>query len=138
MKIEMFIGMFLIHYIFMSYIHINRTEDFTNSIGKLYITIIIGLCMVILDICTTPKFDKQHFFFFLFLTLVIIFFYKIQFGMGEKNYLREMIEHHSMAVLTSKNILEKTKNPEVIKLATTILTTQEKEIADMKYLLKSI
>ena len=60
----------------------------------------------------------------------------MQFGIDEKNYLREMIEHHSMAILTSQRILEKAKNPAVTNFATHILTTQEKEIDDMKYLLK--
>jgi uncharacterized protein (DUF305 family) len=49
-----------------------------------------------------------------------------------------MIEHHSMALLTSQNILEKTKNPALVNLATKIVVNQEQEIADMRYLLKSI
>lgn len=135
---HMFIGMFIIQYIFMSYVNVNHVEDFTNSIGKIYMSTIMGLFMVLLDIFTTTPFNKHHFIIFFSLLLGCIFCYKIQFGIGEQNYLREMIEHHSMALLTSKNILEKTKNPAVINLATTILITQEKEIADMKYLLKSI
>lgn len=99
---------------------------------------IMGLFMVLFDICTTSPFNIHSFFIFFSLLLVVVFCYKIQFGIGAKNYLREMIEHHSMALLTSKNILEKTKNPAVINLATHILITQEKEIDDMKYLLKSI
>jgi uncharacterized protein (DUF305 family) len=43
-----------------------------------------------------------------------------------------------MALLTSKNILEKTKNPAINNLATKILTTQENEIEDMRYILKNI
>ena len=76
--------------------------------------------------------------FITLLILLFIYLYRIQFGIDDKNYIREMIEHHSMALLTSKNILEKTKNPAVTNLATTILLTQKKEIEDMRYLLKSI
>jgi uncharacterized protein (DUF305 family) len=47
-----------------------------------------------------------------------------------------MIEHHSMAILTSDEILQKTKSERVKKLAETIVTTQEKEIEYMKQLLK--
>jgi uncharacterized protein (DUF305 family) len=54
----------------------------------------------------------------------------------DKDYLEEMIEHHSMAILTSDEILQKTKSKRVKKLAESILTTQEKEIEYMKQLLK--
>ena len=138
MEIEMFIGMFIIQYVFMSYIQANRTANVKNSIGKVYMCTMMSLFMVLLDIILNPMFDKMHFFAVLSLLLVVVFCYKIQFGVDEKNYLREMIEHHSMAILTSKGILEKTKNPAVINFATQILTTQEKEINDMEYLLKSI
>jgi len=49
-----------------------------------------------------------------------------------------MIEHHSMALLTSKQILKKTKNSVISNFATKILTTQEKEIDDMHYMLRNI
>ena len=70
--------------------------------------------------------------------MFFIYLYRNQYGIDEKNYIREMIEHHSMALLTSKNILEKTENPAVIDFATKILVGQENEIADMRNLLKSI
>jgi uncharacterized protein (DUF305 family) len=54
----------------------------------------------------------------------------------DKDYLEEMIEHHSMAILTSDEILQKTKSERVKKLAETIVTTQEKEIDYMKQLIK--
>ena len=46
-----------------------------------------------------------------------------------------MIEHHSMALLTSDEILQKTQSERVRKLATNIVTTQEAEIKYMKQLL---
>jgi uncharacterized protein (DUF305 family) len=47
-----------------------------------------------------------------------------------------MIEHHSMAILTSNKILEKTDNYNVAKLAKDILQKQQDEIIIMKDLLK--
>ena len=138
MMLYMFIGMFLFQYFISSYIMSNRMENITNSTGKIYMCIIMGLFMVLLDMILGPMFNAQHFTIIFGLTLVFIYLYRIQFGVDEKNYIREMIEHHSMALLTSKNILEKTKNPAVINFATGILVGQEKEIADMRYLLKSI
>jgi uncharacterized protein (DUF305 family) len=46
-----------------------------------------------------------------------------------------MIEHHSMALLTSEQILEKTQSEKIRKLATNIVDTQQAEINYMKQLL---
>ncbi len=134
----MFIGMFLIQYIIMGFVMTDRLDNINHSTGKIYMGIIMGLFMVLLDMLLGPMFNVQHFTMMFGLTLVFIYLYRIQFGVDDKNYIREMIEHHSMALLTSKNILEKTKNPAVINYATKILVSQENEIADMNYLLKSI
>jgi len=138
MSIEMFIGMFIFQYVFSSYIMTDQTQNITNSLGKVYMCTIMGLFMVILGLMMNPKFNLPHFLFFALLLSLTILMYKTQFGIGDKDYLREMIEHHSMALLTSKNILDKTKNPAVANFATRILVGQEKEIDDMRYLLKSI
>lgn len=138
MMLYMFIGMFLIQYIIMGFIMTDRLDNINHSTGKIYMSIIMGLFMVLLDMLLWPMFNVQHFTIIFGLTLVFIYLYRIQFGVDEKNYIREMIEHHSMALLTSKNILEKTKNPGVINFASKILVGQENEIEDMQYLLKSI
>jgi hypothetical protein len=116
----------------------NQLDNITNSLGKIYMCTIMGLFMVVLDICLQDKFNPNHFGLLLGLTLFFIYLYRLQVGVDDKNYLHEMIEHHSMALLTSKNIVEKTKNPAVHNLATKIIATQENEIEDMRYLLKSI
>ena len=138
MLVYMFIGMFLIQYCVSSYIASNQREHVTNSLGKIYMCVIMGLFMVFIDILLSDKFNGQLFGLITGLILVFIYLYRIQFGIDDKNYLREMIEHHSMALLTSKQILEKTKNSAVNNFATKILVNQEQEIADMRYLLKSI
>ncbi len=53
---------------------------------------------------------------------------------NDKDYLSEMIEHHSMALLTSEQILEKTQSERVRNLATSIVETQQAEINYMKQL----
>ena len=71
-----------------------------------------------------------------FMLCVFIYLYRNQIYIEDKDYLEEMIEHHSMAILTSDEILQKSKSERVKKLAETILTTQEKEIEYMKQLIK--
>jgi hypothetical protein len=75
-----------------------------------------------------------------FLSLIALFWYlyRNQVGVDERNYLNEMIEHHSMAILTSEKILEKSSNYKVRRLATQIVSLQNQEINEMKGLVKSI
>ena len=49
-----------------------------------------------------------------------------------------MIEHHSMALLTSGQILEKTQSDRVRKLAENIVSSQEAEIKYMKQLVATM
>jgi hypothetical protein len=68
---------------------------------------------------------------------IFIYLYRNQIGIGDKQYLEEMIEHHSMALLTSSRILEKTNNYNVAKLAKNILQKQQDEIIEMQSVLQS-
>ena len=47
-----------------------------------------------------------------------------------------MIEHHSMAVFMSDEILKKTDNYDIAKLAKNIIQTQNDELRNMTNLLK--
>ena len=133
----MFISMFIIQYVFMSFIMTNRIENITNSLGKIYISIMMGLSMIIVMNFMSSS-DANETITYIALLFAFIFLYKIQFGINDTNYLREMIEHHSMALLTSKQIREKTKNSSVNDLAQRIIHTQEKEIQEMKNIIKML
>ena len=91
--------------------------------------------MVLAGILTNLRMNLTSFTIVSALLLGSIYLYKIQYGITEKEYLKEMIEHHSMALLTSKNILQKTQNPMVSNFAAKIYNTQEKEIKEMAVLL---
>jgi len=52
--------------------------------------------------------------------------------------LEEMIEHHSMALLTSNQILEKSDDYNVIGLAKQIISQQKEEIQKMRGLIMKI
>lgn len=59
-------------------------------------------------------------------------------GNIDRDFLNQMIPHHEGAVAMSENILKYTANSEVKKLAQGIITNQQKQIAEMKQLLKTI
>ncbi|OOQ61984.1 DUF305 domain-containing protein [Mucilaginibacter pedocola] len=58
---------------------------------------------------------------------------RTQTPIGDVQYMKGMIPHHSIALMTSKNA--NLKDPEVKKLAQGIIQAQEKEIAEMKRIL---
>jgi hypothetical protein len=138
----MFIVSFIIHYILMSAIMSNNISNITNSIGKAYLAIIMGLFMVIVEIAMHDShynvFSTRYYVIFVTLLFLFIYFYKIQYAIKDRQYLEEMIEHHSMAILTSNRILEKTNSYDVSKIAKNILQTQTDEISEMKKMLKNI
>ena len=135
----MFFGSFFIQYYFMPPIMVNNRIYITNNIGKAYMSIIMALFMVFLE---TIMHDSQyHVFTFklyiiIFLSLALfIYLYKKQIAINDKQYLEGMIEHHSMALLTSEEIVKKTDNYEITKLAKNIIQQQQDEINLMRELL---
>ena len=75
------------------------------------------------------------------MTIIIIYCIRNQVFIDETQYIKGMIPHHSMAVLMSKQLLEKTNNDiyndihitnEIQNLAQHIINTQENEINFMK------
>jgi hypothetical protein len=135
----MFFGSFLIQYFIMSRIMTNKKEDITKSRGKIYMSLIMATLMCLLEILMHDiynfMFSWYYYVFFFILLIAIIFIYKKQLFIDDKNYLEEMIEHHSMALLTSNQIIDKTTDDKVKLIANNIIKTQEREIEQMKLLL---
>lgn len=136
----MTIGSFIIQIFIMSFIMTNSYNNITFSIGKFYISVIMALFMGILEVLMYDiHMGFVSLFYYLplmFVLFIFIYLYRTQEFINDKDYLQEMIEHHSMALLTSDEILQKTKSEKVKKLAETILINQEKEIEYMKQLVK--
>jgi len=138
----MFVGSFIIQYIFMSAIMSNNTSNITNSLGKVYLATIMGLFMVIIEIAMRDMqyggFNVMYYSIFGGLLALFIYFYRTQYAIKDRQYLEEMIEHHSMALLTSNQILKKTDSYNVSKIAKNIIQTQKDEILEMRNLLKNM
>ncbi len=139
--IVMFIGSFIIQYFAMPPIMVSNTMYITNNIGKAYLSTIMGLSMVILEIMMH---DHQYhvismnlYVVFFGLLAVFIYLYRIQAAINNKQYLAGMIEHHSMALHTSEEILKKTDNYHVAKLAKNIISQQTDELRTMRELISS-
>ena len=136
----MMIGSFIIQLFFMSSIMTNSYKNITFSVGKFYMATIMALLMGLLEVLMFDFHMKTlslgYYLSLFFILVVFIYLYRNQVYIEDKDYLNEMIEHHSMALLTSEEILQKTKSERVKKLAENIISTQEKEIQYMQQLLK--
>jgi hypothetical protein len=136
----MMIGSFIIQFIVMSCIMTNSYKNITFSVGKFYMSVIMALLMGLLEVFMFDvhmRIISLYYYLILFFILsIFIYLYRNQIYIEDKDYLKEMIEHHSMAILTSDEILQKTQSERIKKLSETILTTQEKEIEYMRQLIK--
>ena len=133
--VVMFVGSLLIQYFLMPPIMVNSRIYITNNIGKAYMAVIMALFMVLLEVMMH---DHQYHVLSLNLYAIIfaalalfIYLYRKQVAINDKQYLEGMIEHHSMALLTSEEILKKTDNYNIAKLAKNIIQTQQDEIRVM-------
>ena len=61
-----------------------------------------------------------------------------QILVNDKQWLRRMIPHHSTALTTSNQIMKKTKDKKIKKLANEIIETQEREIKLMKDMINNV
>jgi hypothetical protein len=138
--VYMFIGSFFIQYFLMSPITVNNMIYITHNISKAYLAIIMCLFMVILEVMLH---DHQYnvlsvntYMVLLVLVALFIYLYRKQIAVNDKQYLEAMIEHHSIAIFTSEEILKKTNNYHVTKIAKDIIQKQKDEIHVMNELLK--
>jgi len=126
----------------MSPIMVDRNIDITNSYGKAYLSVIMALFMVLFEVLM-KDFQYKVFSLYWYIGIIIslasfVYLYRKQIAIDDKQYLEEMIEHHSMALLTSKRILEKTDDYDVIALAKRIVSQQEDEIQKMSGIIMKI
>jgi hypothetical protein len=130
---------FFIQYYVMSVIMTNEITNIRNSLGKVYMSGIMALLMGIVEVAMNDYYMNMispKYYIVLFILLGTLYYmYKTQQYIYDRNYLNEMIEHHSMALTTSGEILKKTSDPKVKILASKIINTQEDEIQYMKTLL---
>jgi hypothetical protein len=101
------------------------------SLNQIYVATAMSLAMVLVEGFMHPL---PSWGWFLAL-LGIGFCYKAargQWWVDDRQWVREMIPHHSMAIHTSRAILAKTQAPHIKALASSIFTTQETEIHRMR------
>jgi Na+-transporting methylmalonyl-CoA/oxaloacetate decarboxylase beta subunit len=116
-----------------------RLDDLYISLTLFYGGILMASNMVwaheIIHYLSMGHFNKYMFIIGILLSISLTIILRQQLFIDDKQWLRRMISHHSTALTTTHKIYNKTTNINVKKLATDIITAQEKEITQMKSLL---
>jgi uncharacterized protein (DUF305 family) len=132
---------FVIMHIVM-YLHTYEWGHVAFSLTRLYMTVLMiaPMALVMLWFMRAMYKNRQKNIAIVVASLVIfagtLALVRTQTPVDDEYYMKGMIPHHSIAILTSERA--NIKDPEVKKLADEIIKTQKEEIAEMKRLLKKI
>jgi uncharacterized protein (DUF305 family) len=132
---------FLLMYAIM-FLNVDDINHVYLSMTRLYMTVLMICAMAVLMVTLMPMMyaDKKTNLRIIIVSVVLFILAFVgvhqQAGIGDIQYMKGMIPHHSIAIMTSKNA--DIKDARVRKLADGIIRTQEKEIAEMKALIDSL
>ena len=129
---------FVIMYAVM-FLNVDSTDHIYLSLTRLYMTLLMISLMALVMIGFMQPMYKNKKTNAVIITLSISVFIAVfvflrnQTFVGDIQYMKAMIPHHSSAILTSQQA--GIKDPEVRKLADDIIKVQKEEIAEMKRML---
>lgn len=129
---------FVIMYAVM-FFNVDSTDHIYLSLTRLYMTLLMISPMALVMMAFMQHMYKNKTANALIITLSISVFIAVfaflrnQTLVGDIQYMKAMIPHHSSAILTSQEATF--TDPEVKKLADEIIKAQEEEIAEMKKML---
>lgn len=107
-------------------------------INDLYMVVLMACWMLLLTELYTAKWFTQTSILAMALIAITIYCIRNQVLVDDKQFLKGMITHHSMAIQMAQNIQNKTNNQKIKTLANDIIIAQTREIKEMNELLESI
>ena len=137
----MFIGSLIIGIYFnaMNFLAYKYNDIYFYSNTLIYSALLMASNMCVLEIFMYFGYHFElHYkllIFFIIFSIILVLMLRFQVGVNDNNWLKRMISHHSTALTTSKQILDKTKNKKIEKLAKSIIRSQKYEIRLMKQIL---
>lgn len=124
---------------FVMYAMIDQFDHFYFNINRVYMTLLMVAPMaIIMLLVMRSMYTNQTLNYLLIaafsgLFLLCFFFVRAQTLVGNEQFLRSMIPHHSSAILMCQEAA--ITDPEIIQLCEEIIEAQREEIAQMKALL---
>ncbi len=137
--------MLLISFVIMysvMYLNVHKLSHIYLSLTRTYMSLLMVTPMAVLMLLMMPKmYQNQKLNRIILISAGVVFVFALtalrsQAFVGDREYMKGMIPHHSSAILTSENA--NIRNPQVRQLSDSIIAAQEKEIAEMKMLLDNI
>lgn len=125
---------FVVMYLVM-FLNVAEFSHIYNSITRFYMTTLMIAAMAITMLLLMWKMypnNKVNVMIIVFAAstfLGTLFLLRTQTFIGDVQYMKAMIPHHSSAIMTSSNV--DFKDPEAKKLAEDIIAAQEREIKQM-------
>lgn len=132
---------FVIMY-FVMFLNMDEVGHYHTSITRVYMSVLMVAPMAILMILMMRKmYANNKLNTAIILSGIVLFVLaflglRTQTPVGDIQYMKAMIPHHSSAIMTSKNA--SIKDPEVRKLADSIIKSQEDEIRQMESMIKRL
>jgi len=133
----MFFGSIILGFFITSSLLVNKISDIKPSITKFYQAVWMASWMVLLELTMYPNAPLFVYVGTFAVIAVVFYLARSQSFVNDHQYLQAMIQHHSSAILTSDQILKKTKDSRVRRLAQWISQSQQQEIDYMHTLLNS-
>ncbi len=132
---------FIAMYILM-YAMVNSFANVYPNINQFYMAGLMTAAMVIIEVLVMGAMymnKKLNAIIIALSSVVLIAFFLFiqqQTGVSDKHFLKGMIPHHAAAILMSEQ--SKTQDPEIKKLQSEIISSQQAEIKLMKAKLKDL
>lgn len=137
MAVFSFIAMYILMY--------SMANDISNvypNINQFFMAGLMTMPMILIEIILMSSMyrnKKLNAIIIGLSSIALITFYlciRVQAGVTDKQFLKGMIPHHAAAILMSKKALS--QDPEIKKLQEEIVSSQQREIAEMKAKLKEL
>lgn len=123
------------------FVMIDNLGSFYNNINMVYMTLMMVAPMVVIMLVGAMRsmFPNKKLNYALVAVFTALFFFswaliRWQFPVGDAQFLRSMIPHHSGAILMCQE--SDLTDPELVKLCDDIIKAQKQEIEQMKTILE--
>jgi hypothetical protein len=124
------------------YVMIDTLGDFYLNINQVYMTLMMVAPMVVIMLVGMRSMYKNKRLNYALIAVSVVvfvgsfFLIRSQFPVGDAQFVRSMIPHHSGAILMCREA--QISDPELITLCEEIITAQREEIAQMETILSRL
>lgn len=126
----------------LMYLNTYKKDHVYFSENRVYMALIMGSAMAVImlssmqDMYTNRRMNNDIFLLSVVVFALALWLLRSQALIDDVSWMKSMIPHHSIAILTSKRA--NIKDPRAQELADRIIETQQEEIEEMKALIQDI